>query len=140
MGLLLLRSRRLRESQRNDKGYLPAQDHRLGPNGQQVQNVPLCLPSAPKLPPLAMSPTRQLPPPTRLSPHQFILIASLALLVTLPACHSPKPFAPSLWFYRSYESSATSWDSLVSRFSYLDLQADSTFTQDFGHFYYGKWK
>jgi hypothetical protein len=64
----------------------------------------------------------------------------LTFLLTLSACHSRKPFAPSLWFYRSYDITPTNWDSLVGRFSFLELGADSMFTQDFGRFYYGNWK
>jgi hypothetical protein len=74
-----------------------------------------------------------------MSSHRIIIFL-LALLPALSAGHSRESFAPSLWFYRSYDVSASNWDTLVGRFSYLELKEDSTFTQDFGRFYHGNWK
>jgi hypothetical protein len=76
----------------------------------------------------------------RLPLHPRRLLIILLSIALLTACRSKRSFAPSLWFYRSYDVSATNWDSLISRFSYLHLKADSSFTQDFGQFNYGKWR
>jgi hypothetical protein len=70
----------------------------------------------------------------------LIILFSLALITGPTACHPKRSFAPSLWIYHSYDTTSNKWDSLLSRFSYLELKADSSYTQDFGHFNFGKWR
>ncbi len=60
-------------------------------------------------------------------------------IVLVAACHSNKPFSSPLWFYRYSSSTPSKWDTVLTRFSYLYLQSDGSYTQDFGRFEYGKW-
>lgn len=63
----------------------------------------------------------------------------LLSLTSFAACHNNGKFSSPLWFYRYSSNAPSPWDSILNRISYLNLQTDGNYTQDFGHFDYGKW-
>ena len=75
-----------------------------------------------------------------LNPSRRALLPLLALLFTLASCHINDKFSSPLWFYRYSSNTPSLWDSVLTRLSYLNLQPDGSYTQDFGRFDYGKWK
>jgi hypothetical protein len=63
----------------------------------------------------------------------------IGIVALLAACHMNEEFSSPLWFYRHSSDTPSKWDSILTRFSYLYLQPDGAYTQDFGQFDYGKW-
>ena len=62
-----------------------------------------------------------------------------ALLFLAGGCLIPDRPGAKLWFYVQSNNAPPTWDTTLTRVSFLELQPDGTYTQDFGHFEYGSW-
>lgn len=68
-----------------------------------------------------------------------VLFAILLSLAALPDCHQTTRSTSPLWIFSYSSDTASKWDSILSRASFIELQTDHSYTQDFGHFDYGEW-
>ncbi len=62
----------------------------------------------------------------------------LGLLFLLSACNNSK--SSRLFLFSSDHGYRNKWDSLLTGSSFLELRPDSSFTQDFGAYNYGRWR
>jgi len=69
----------------------------------------------------------------------YLCYIILLFLTTLASCHNNEKFSSPLWFYNYSSITPSKWDSVLNRVSYLDLQPDGSYTQDFGQFDFGSW-
>lgn len=75
---------------------------------------------------------------TPLLPAVFAVL-TLSPLALLTGCRSNDQSSSPLWLYSYSTGSPSRWDSLLHQLSFLNLQPDGSYTQDFGRFDFGKW-